>query len=103
MQRVFAEPVIGRPIGFILGKPLDVVAWTANTKRTEQRSKRFTFIRWCATRGSNCAGISHSKQIQINLGWPGGRSVNLHLSEAVCCETFRDRAESVTRSADGAV
>src|SRR6266550_7433830 len=64
MGTAFAERATERPTGSMWEKPLAAAAWTATTPPTAKRSKMFTFIRWCATRGSSYAAISRGKQIR---------------------------------------
>src|SRR6266545_1780227 len=67
METAFAEPAIERPTGSMWDRPPGAAAWTGTTTPTARRSKMFTFIRWCAPRGSSYAAISRGKQIQAVL------------------------------------
>src|SRR5438309_4356936 len=63
MGTAFAEPATERPTGSMWDRPPGAAAWIESTKLTVRQSKIFTFIRWCATRGSSYAAISRGKQI----------------------------------------
>src|ERR1700687_1514302 len=99
MGTAFAERATERPTGSMWERPPAAAAWTATTTPTAKRSKMFTFIRWCATRGSSYAAISRGKQIRnfILVWFPADKSYH-HNTDLLIVGTYSTGAVRIPKS-----